>query len=433
MGNTDMLWKKDVEVAPWVIRFTVGEDYRWDQELLPYDVAATRAHVSGLVTAGVVSEEEFERIATALEDLLERYRDGEIVVEPEHEDCHTVIESYLTSELGETGKKVHTGRSRNDQVLAALRLYLRDRLESAASEAIELGIALCMLATATDDWVMPGYTHTRQAMPTTLGAWAMGYAELLAGDVELLKETARRINVSPLGSAAGYGVPFIELPREQVAASLGFDGIQTHVTSVQLSRGKYELEVVHAVAQMTLTLSRLAADLILFSSSEFGFVAIPTSLTTGSSIMPQKQNPDVLELVRASHHRVAAEMQLLLTLPAGLISGYHRDLQLTKEAVMRSTRVGSDCVSAMGSILPGLTFDRKRMADALEPDIMATHVALKNVTKGTAFRSAYRYAASNGRETISVAEALEAYASDGSPGRSVPSLVWDRLEEMQEE
>lgn len=428
-----MLWKKDAEVAPWVIRFTVGEDYRWDQDLLPYDVVATRAHVKGLVTAGIISENEFEHIGAALDDLLDRYREGEIIVSPEHEDCHTVIEGFLTSELGETGKKVHTGRSRNDQVLAALRLYLRDILSSIASDAIELGISLCMLATATDDWVMPGYTHTRQAMPSTLGAWAMGYAELLVGDVELLKETARRINKSPLGSAAGYGVPFISLPREQVAESLGFDEVQTHVTSVQLSRGKYELEVVHAVAQLTLTLSRLAADLILFSSSEFGFVSIPSALTTGSSIMPQKQNPDVLELVRAFHFRVAAEAQLLLTLPAGLISGYHRDLQLTKEAVMRSTTVGSDCLSAMGALLPGLTFNRKRMEEAVESDIVATHIALKNVTSGTAFRSAYRAAASNGHETMSIAEALEAYATDGSPGRSVPSLVWDRLEELQGE
>ncbi|MGA7304289.1 MAG: lyase family protein, partial [Rhodothermales bacterium] len=188
-----------------MIRFTVGEDYRWDQDLLPYDVVATRAHVKGLVTAGIISESEFEHIGAALDDLLDRYREGEIIVSPEHEDCHTVIEGFLTSELGETGKKVHTGRSRNDQVLAALRLYLRDRLTSIASDAIDLGISLCMLATATDDWVMPGYTHTRQAMPSTLGAWAMGYAELLVGDVELLKETARRINQSPLGSAAGYG------------------------------------------------------------------------------------------------------------------------------------------------------------------------------------------------------------------------------------
>ena len=426
-----MLWKKDAEVEPWVIRFTVGEDYRWDQLLLPFDIVATKAHIAGLVTAGVLEPGERQRIDRALDILADRVESGDIVVSPEQEDCHTVIESYLTSELGDIGRKVHTGRSRNDQVLAALRLYLRDRLQTIASDTIELGISLCMLATATDDWAMPGYTHTRQAMPSTLGAWAMGYAELVVGDVENLKATSGRINKSPLGSAAGYGVPFIDLPRAQVAASLGFDGIQTHVTSVQLSRGKFELEVAHAIAQLTLTLNRLASDLILFSSSEFGFVSIPVALTTGSSIMPQKQNPDVLELVRASHHRVAAEAQLLLTLPAGLTSGYHRDMQLTKEAVMRSVTVGGDCISAMNALLPGLTFNRKRMEEAMDPEITATHVAMKGVTEGAAFRSAYRAAASNGHEKISISEALEAYRTEGSPGNSAPAVIWGRLEGLQ--
>jgi len=428
-----MLWKKEIDVEPWVIRFTVGDDYKWDQQLLPYDVIATRAHVGGLVQAGVLDSVEYESICFALDSLLERYKDGEIAVHPENEDCHTVIESYLTAELGEVGKKVHTGRSRNDQVLAALRLYLRDQLDRVATQAIELGISLCMLATATDDWAMPGYTHTRQAMPTTLGAWAMGYAELLTGDIENLKAVGRHINRSPLGSAAGYGVPYIALPRAEVAKKLGFDDVQTHVTSVQLSRGKFELEVAHAIAQLTLTLNRLASDLILYSSSEYGFVAIPSALTTGSSIMPQKQNPDVLELVRASHHRVAAEAQLLLTLPAGLTSGYHRDMQLTKESVMRSVIVGGDCLSAMNALLPGLTFDRKRMEAAMQPDITATHAALKRVTEGTAFRSAYRAAASNGHDTITIAEAIEAYQNEGTPGRSVPSIIWDRLEALQEQ
>lgn len=427
-----MLWKKDFDVEPWVIRFTVGDDHRWDQYLLPYDVIATRAHVRGLLTAGVLEEGEVECIEQALKTLMGRVDRGEVTVRQEDEDCHTVIESFLTAELGETGKKVHTGRSRNDQVLAALRLYLRDRLNAIGSDAAELGVSLCMLATATDDWIMPGYTHSRQAMPSTLGAWAMGYAELLVGDIENIRTTARRISKSPLGSAAGYGVPFIDLPRAEVAESLGFEGLQTHVTSVQLSRGKFELEVVHAIAQLTLTLSRLASDLILFSSSEFGFVSIPSTLTTGSSIMPQKQNPDVLELVRANHHRVSAEVHLLMTLPAGLTSGYHRDLQLTKESVMRSIDVGSDCLAAMSSLLPGLTFHRKCMEQALDPDIMATHIALRGVTEGASFRSAYRAAANNGHESISLADALAAYTTEGSPGQSVPSVIWHRLEEFLE-
>src|SRR5690606_38427478 len=206
-----------------------------------------------------------------------------------------VIERVLTERLGETGKKIHAGRSRNDQVLVALRLWLRDALAAVAAEALATADALVAHAAAHDGLLMPGYTHTQRAMPTTAGLWAAGYAELLADDVVGLAEARDRANVSPWGSAAGYGVPHLDLPREAVARCLGFRDVQAHVTAVQLSRGKTEAAVVHALAQLGATANRLSADLVLFASAEFGFVRLPAEYTTGSSIMPQKRNPDVAE------------------------------------------------------------------------------------------------------------------------------------------
>lgn len=430
---TDHLWKKGADVPEWVVRFTVGDDYLWDRELLPFDARATLAHVHGLAQIGILTGEESNAVDAAMGDLLEDFAGGSVTVNPEDEDCHTVIENYLTSKLGDIGKKVHSGRSRNDQVLAALRLYLRDALAKIGRSTVELGLSLVELGEPRDTWVLPGYTHTRQAMPSSVGAWAFGFAELLVVDTERIIEASRRLNVSPLGSAAGYGVPYLDLAREAVAVELGFQGVQKHVTSVQLSRGKLELDAVHAGLQVALTLNRLSSDLILFSSDEFGFVGIRPEHTTGSSIMPQKQNPDVLELVRASYHRVLAESQLLASLPAGLTSGYHRDLQLTKEAVMRAVVLVGDCVEATRSVVSTIDFDADRIAAATKSSTMATHEAIKMVKEGKPFREAYRSAAEKGGSGITPQEALEAYSAEGYPGNGRPDELRKRLEKAARE
>jgi argininosuccinate lyase len=262
-------------------------------------------------------------------------------------------------------------------------------------------------------------------MPSTVGLWAMGYAELLAADLDALQSAHAQVNVSPLGSAAGYGVPSLPLPRQAVAEALGFDRVQTHVTAVQLSRGKLELHVVHALVQVGATLNRLAADLVLFNSAEFGFVTLPKAFTTGSSIMPQKQNPDVLELARATYHRLLAEMNVLLTLPANLPSGYHRDLQLTKEAALRSVLLTSDLLTAMNHLLPGVQFNKDALRAALSPDLFATADALARVQAGVPFREAYRQAAAALPDLVvpTPAEALAAYQVEGFPGQCNPGLV----------
>jgi argininosuccinate lyase len=429
-----MLWDKGQSVAAWVQRFTVGEDYRWDTLLLPYDIEGTRAHAAGLHRIGILSDEEFQAVSEALDALKAEVAAGRVTVRPEDEDAHTVIETYLTERLGDTGKKIHTGRSRNDQVLAAIRLFLKDGLREAGRQVARLVEHLCELGAAYNDALMPGYTHLQQAMPSTAGLWALGYAELLLSDLAALRHAYDQVDVSPLGSAAGYGVPFLELPREEVAQRLGFRALQLHVTAVQLSRGKLELHAAHALVQVGATLNRMASDLVLFNSQEFGFVELPPECCTGSSIMPQKQNPDVLELVRAGYHRLLAEMNVLLTLPANLPSGYHRDLQLTKEAIIRCVLHAHDLLTAMVQLLPGLRFRRDRMQAACTPALLATAEALRRVAEGVPFREAYRQAAAAldslpqpDPETV-----LRAYRVDGYPGRGRPDRLLEQLRAFQD-
>ncbi|MEZ4700368.1 MAG: argininosuccinate lyase [Rhodothermales bacterium] len=424
-----MLWKKDTDVAAWVTRFTVGEDYRWDTRLLPYDVDGTRGHARGLARIGILTGEELKQIEQALDDIRPLAVSGELVVRLEDEDCHTVLEGELVKRLGDTGKRIHTGRSRNDQVLTALRLFLKDRVRQIAAGAIDLATALCDLGARHERSIMPGYTHLQRAMPTTAGLWAMGYAELLVSDLAALKTAFDQVDTSPLGSAAGYGVPYLDLPRAFTAEALGFTDVQTHVTAVQLSRGKLELHVVHAFAQVAATLNRMASDLVLFNTSEFAFVRLPAAFCTGSSIMPQKQNPDVLELIRASYHRVIAEMQILLTLPANMPSGYHRDLQLTKEATMRSEAVTTDMLDAMRQLLPGVEFDLEAMRRATSSELFATAAALEKVAAGMPFRDAYREAAREVSQIgqVDLEQALDAYKVAGFPGKLAIAPIRERV------
>jgi argininosuccinate lyase len=424
------LWQKDAAPADWLLRFTAGEDPRWDTILLPYDIRGTREHARALAGLGVLTEGELDRISEVLDALRQRVEAGEVSVRPEDEDMHTVIEGWLTRELGETGQKIHAGRSRNDQVLVALRLWLRDALRGIGRQTAALAEALVALGEAHADLLMPGYTHLRRAMPSTAGLWALGYAELLAADLDGLRHAARSANTSPWGSAAGYGVPHLAFDRKGVARRLGFEGVQTHVTAVQLSRGKVEAAVVHALVQVGLTMNRLASDAVLLSTPEFGFLVVPAEATTGSSIMPQKRNPDVFELARASVHRLTAELHLLITLPVNLPSGYHRDLQLTKEAVMRATLATADLLAAMNHAVPALGFDAERMAEACSPDLFATEAALRRVTEGgEPFRQAYRTVAADldALTTPEPSEALAPYTTPGTPGRLAPEVVRQAL------
>ena len=426
------IWHKGTAADDWVVRFTVGEDWRWDTVLLPYDLEGTRAHAWALAQVGVLTADEAAEVGAALDAIRAGWEAGRVAVRPEDEDMHTVIERELTVRLGDVGRKIHAGRSRNDQVLVALRLWLRDALADVAGGAADVAEALLAHAERGGALLMPGYTHGQRAMPTTVAVWAAGYADLLTDDLGTLAEAGRAANVSPWGSAAGYGVPVLDLPRAAVAERLGFGRVQ-EVAAVQLSRGKLEGGVVHALVQAGLTLNRLASDLALFATAEFGFVRLPVEHTTGSSIMPQKRNPDVLELARATVHRLTAELHVLLTLPAGLPGGYHRDLQLTKEATMRAVGAAGDLVRAVAAVLPGVEWQADRMRAALSPDLFATAEALRRVAGGAAFRDAYRAVGADldALEVPSDKDALGAYTSSGTPGNVDVSALRERLDALR--
>lgn len=411
------IWFKEGAAADWVTRFTVGDDPYWDTILLPYDLRASRAHARGLLTAGVLSKDEFRTLDGAIAELEGR---DDLVVEAHDEDCHSLIERLLTERVGDVGRRIHTGRSRNDQVVAALRLWMVDALD-ALTRGLG-GVAEELLGMADDghDRFLPGYTHMQRAMPSSIAVWAHGYAENLLADMRAISDARRQVSASPLGSAAGYGVPYLDMARQQVADELGFDRLQTSVAAVQLSRGKLELHAAHAMVQAAMTLNRLASDLVLYASAEYGFVTLPREYTTGSSIMPQKRNPDVLELARAALHRITAEMQVLIAVPSNLSSGYHRDLQLTKEAIMRALLRGQDLVAAMEAILPGVQFNDKRLEAARSADLYATARALDLVQQGVPFRTAYQQTAADpdAWEAYRTTPASETYMHEGAPGRT---------------
>lgn len=427
---TQPIWSKGQGAADWVTRFTVGDDPTWDTILLPYDLRASRAHARGLVHAGVLTAQEFERLDAAIAELESRH---DLVVTVADEDCHTVIERLLTEMVGDIGKKIHTGRSRNDQVVVALRLWMMDVLEALVKGTADVAAHLLDHADAGREQFLPGYTHMQRAMPSTVAVWALGYAENLVDDIRALKEAAGHVSAGPLGSAAGYGVPFMDLPRQETSDELGFDRLQEQVAAVQLSRGKLELHAVHAMVQVAMTLNRMASDLVLFATSEFGFVKLPVEYTTGSSIMPQKRNPDVLELARATLHRITAEMHVLIGVPSNLSSGYHRDLQLTKEAVMRALLRGADLVEAMGAMLPHVQWNRERLEAARSADLYATADALDRVLKGTPFRDAYRDTAADPAswEQHRAANAGDVYKHAGAPGQTGTAGLRAELQKLK--
>ncbi len=425
------LWQKgDGHSEEWIIRYTVGDDYVWDNELLPYDVQATRAHIAGLQRIGVLTSQELQSLLAGLDHILKEWSAGNIIVRPEDEDCHTVIEHVLTERVGPAGGKVHTGRSRNDQVLAAMRLYERDRARALAGATLDFANVLIERAADHDDWLMPGYTHTQKAMPSSVGLWFGGYAETLIDDARLLVAASVFANRSPLGSGAGYGIPHINLDRKGVADDL-FDGhLILNSTAVQLGRGKVEAMLLAGLTQLMLTLNRMASDLTLYASQDFDFVSFPSTMSTGSSIMPHKKNPDVLEIARASYHRVCAEHSLLLTLGANLSSGYHRDLQLSKAAVMRSVEVSRQTLDAMHRFVSAVTFNRQRVDDAVSAQMLTAGNALRATLEGRPFREAYKDNA-DAATRPDAATILGSYRTIGSPGNTPISELREQLEAVR--
>ncbi|MFL6259582.1 MAG: argininosuccinate lyase [Thermoanaerobaculia bacterium] len=383
------LWDKGEPLDERVLRYTAGEDHRLDARLVPYDVRASVAHAAMLREAGLLSEEDLASIREGLEVLAREHAEGGWEISLVDEDVHTALESRLTERIGEAGARLHLARSRNDQVLAALRLYLRDAVASLAAGARRVAEALDELGAREKATALPGYTHLQQAMPSSVPLWAGGFAAELRDGAEGIEACSRRIGKNPLGSAAGYGVPLLLIDRESTRRDLGFREVHEPVTAVQLSRGKAEAQVLFEIALLMQDLGRLAADLVLFATSEFGFVSLPAEMTTGSSIMPQKRNPDVFELVRG---RVATAHGCLLealAIPAKLTSGYHRDLQLLKAPLFRGIDLAEETLAVLASALPGVRFHPERIR--LDPGLRAAEEAYALVlAEGIPFREAYR-------------------------------------------
>ena len=425
------LWSKSAtRLHPTVERYTVGDDYILDRELLPFDIEGTRVHVAGLKRIGILTVAEERRIRSALSILARRAKRGQVEIRVEDEDCHTVIEAFLTKRLGDIGKKVHTGRSRNDQVLTAMRLFMRASLDGLHADVLDLASCFLKKAEKTKDIPMPGYSHTQQAMISSVGHYLASFVESLLDDLEFLLVARRQINVSPLGSAAGFGVS-LPLPREANAKSLRFERVQLNSLYCQTSRGKFESIYLEVLSQIMITLGRFANDLVWMTSQEFQFFSVPANLLTGSSIMPQKKNYDAMELLRGDVAVVASAQHTVKNLLKGLPSGYNRDLQLMKGLVINSAHRVAEALRVTRLFIDGLTVNRKRLSEVIEPGLFAAEVALSLVKRGIPFRDAYQQAMSELAQTpCKPVESLKQTRSLGSPGNLRLPLYKQRLKRL---
>lgn len=423
-----LIWDKTgAAVDERIQRFLAGDDVTHDRALFLHDIRASKAHVGGLARIGVLREDEAAALTTELDALGEAFQRGTFTLDDRFEDGHSAIEAHLVERLGDVGRKVHTGRSRNDQVLVATRLYLRDALAEIERQCLLAASAFLDRAEATASLPMPGYTHLQRAVPSSVGLWLAGFAEALIDDAVLARSTAAWVDCCPLGTAAGYGVN-LPLDRQGVSDDLGFARLQVNPVYAQNSRGKFEIQALTALLQPLFDLRRFAWDLSIYTTAEFDFVRLPADFTTGSSIMPNKKNPDVVELLRASPAvalGAIAEVSSILSLP----SGYHRDLQATKAPVLRAMTAGIHALSLLPELCARLTFHEARMAEAVSADMYATDRAVELTREGVPFRTAYQQVAD---ELGSLAnrtpeESLRARVSPGAPGKMLLEELRARL------
>jgi argininosuccinate lyase len=383
------LWDKGAPLDARVLAYTAGDDHLLDDRLVPYDIEASIAHAAMLGEQGLLSAADLDAIRGALATIGEEHARGEWRVTLEEEDAQTAIENRLTARIGAAGGRLHAGRSRNDQVLAALRLYLRDAAHTLHVGSVAVAEALEALAARDGSIELPGYTHMQQAMPSSVALWALGFASEIRDDAEGLRQVERRSGKNPLGSAAGYGTPNLDVSRESTRRRLAFRVTQEPVTAVQLSRGKAEAHLLFEITLLTQDIGRLASDLLLFYTQEFGFVSLPEEFTTGSSIMPQKRNPDVFELVRGRSALAQAALVEVLGVTQKLTSGYHRDLQLIKPPLFRAIDSCRHTLDILPGALAGVRFRRDNIR--LDPTIHAAAAANALVAReNIPFREAYR-------------------------------------------
>jgi len=383
------LWDKGAPLDDRVLRYTAGEDFALDERLVRYDVRASIAHAEMLHERNLLAAADLDAIRNGLTALGDEHARGSWRIELADEDGQTALERRLTERIGPAGGRVHLGRSRNDQVLTALRLYLCDAVEELSNGAIGVVDALARLAEREEKTALPGYTHMQQAMPSSVALWAAGFAAEIRDDAEGLRQVQRRIDKSPLGSAAGYGTPGLPLDRNSTREKLGFAAVHEPVTAVQLSRGKAEATLLFEIALLMQDLGRLATDVLIFYTQEFGFLELPEAFTTGSSIMPQKRNPDVFELIRGRTATAQGCLLEALGVCAKLPSGYQRDLQLLKLPLFRGIDLAQQTLDILPAALAAMRFRPERIR--LDPAIHAAEEANRLVvSEGIPFREAYR-------------------------------------------
>jgi argininosuccinate lyase len=430
------LWEKGEPLDPEVLEYTVGDDWLVDAWLVEEDCWGSLAHARMLREVGLLSEPDRRAIADGLRDVLARKRGAEgFAISPQDEDVHTALEAHLQKRSGDAGRRVHTGRSRNDQVLTCVRLFTKRRLDDLATAVVELATALLEQARRHERAPLPGYTHMRQAMPSSIGLWASQFAEMLVEDLDAIHAARAGTDRSPLGSAAGFGVP-LPLDRARTAELLGFASVQTNCQAVQSSRGKAESQALFAAVQVAHTLAKLSWDLELYSSPEFGFVRLPGNVATGSSIMPQKRNPDVLEISRANAAVLESNLQRVLAVAGRLPSSYHRDYQLTKEPLVKGLLLARQMVRAMTKVVSGLEWDVARCDALVTDEAFGAHHALALAAEGVPFRDAYKKAAEalakgEVKRPADLGPALATYRVAGAAGNLMLDRLTSRLEQAR--
>ena len=383
------LWQKGAAAHQKVDHFTVGKDREYDLQLAAYDCEASMAHANMLAKIGLLSSQEAEQLNHVLKELQAEAKNGTFTIEEEHEDMHSKIEHVLTERLGDLGKKIHTARSRNDQVLVAMHLYLKDELKTIKSQVVDLFDLLLALAEKHKAELIPGYTHLQVAMPSSVGLWLSAYAESLIDDLHFWESAYKIADQNPLGSAAGYGSSF-PIDREFTTQALGFEQLKVNAVAAQMSRGKLEKSTAMAFASIGSTLAKLSMDICLYMGQDFNFISFPDELTTGSSIMPHKKNPDLFELVRGKCNALQALPNQLALLTTNLPSGYHRELQLAKGPIIEAVQEIKACLDILLFSLPNLQVNKNITEQKKYDYLFSVDTLNAEVRAGKPFRDAYR-------------------------------------------
>ncbi len=412
------LWQsKSIKLHPLVEKYTVGNDYILDMRLLPFDIEASKAHAQALVKAKILKPAECKKLIKGLNEILALHKKNKFEIKQSDEDCHTAIENYLVNKLGDLDKKIHTCRSRNDQVLVATRLYTRKKLKQVSFELVKLEKVFLQMAKKYEFLPMPGYTHTRRAMPSSIGHWAAAYLEELIND-HMLLQTAYVLNdQNPLGAAAGFGIN-IPIDRELTTRLLGFKRLQRNSLYCVNSRGTTESYILSVMTKIVMTIGRLANEMIWFTTPEYNFFNLPVEFTTGSSIMPQKRNPDVFEIIRGNVNVIVALQTQVKDISKNLISGYNRDTQLTKEPLIKGLGIARRTLEVAALVMSKIKPNRQVLMKSLSAEFFAVHEANRLVKNGMPFRDAYQQVKENIHKlkVQNPVKAIKEVISIGGPG-----------------